>query len=342
MKRIIQPLVFLLAVGGLIWFGWLRPAGLDGDVEQPRPEVAVHVATVVQATLRTYVTAYGRVGPEPAGPHAAASAALAPSVPGVVMAVHCTEGQYVAKGELLFELDHRVADVTAEFAGQTLARQQRLIEVEGTSEQSLQDAELNLQAARVQQALLKVRSPLSGTVTRVNVNVGEAVDLTTVLADVVDLDRLVASASIPGAELAALAIGQPVEVRADGGTEAVTASLAFISPVVDAATGTAQIRAALPADANFRPGQLVTMHIVSAEHRDRLAVPVESVVQDAEGVAVLAVVRDGYAVQIPVTTGIRDGGLVEVEAGDLRAGMTIVTEGAYGLPGESRVRILGN
>ena len=84
------------------------------------------------------------------------------------------------------------------------------------------------------------------------------------------------------------------------------------------------------------------MHIVSAEHRDRLAVPVESVVQDAEGVAVLAVVRDGYAVQIPVTTGIRDGGLVEVEAGDLRAGMTIVTEGAYGLPGESRVRILGN
>jgi membrane fusion protein (multidrug efflux system) len=78
---------------------------------------------------------------------------------------------------------------------------------------------------------------------------------------------------------------------------------------------------------------------VVEERPARLAVPVESVVS-REGNAVIAVVEGDRAKQKPVKTGLRDGGLVEVEGEDLREGMGIVTQGVYGLPVESRIRVV--
>ena len=55
----------------------------------------------------------------------------------------------------------------------------------------------------------------------------------------------------------------------------------------------------------------------------------------------IAVVQNDTAVQKPVKTGLRDGELVEVEAGGLQADMTVVTQGAYALPKETKVRVHG-
>jgi len=342
MKTLATLLVAAALVIGIVWYGWLKPAGQEEGEAQPPTEVAVHVAPIVRATVRAWVTAYGLVEPEPAGERPAAAARVAPAVPGVVVAVDCVEGERVAKGGVLFQLDSRAADLAVDFAGKTVERQKRLIQVDGTSERALQDAEQQLDSARVQQALLRVQSPLAGTVTRVNVKPGEAVDLTTVLAEVVDLDRLVVSASVPSAELGALQLGQAVEIRLDRATEPVTGRLTFISPEVDSQTGTARVRAALPAASALRPGQFVDIRIVTAEHENRLAVPVESVVQDEDGATVIAVVQNGTAVQKPVKKGLNDDGLVEVEADGLQEGMMVVTEGAYALPRETRVRVLEN
>jgi len=326
----------------------------EEEQEKPETAVPVHVAKITRATLRGYITAYGTVEAEPPGERPAASARVAAPVPGVVTAVKCAEGQHVEKGAVLFQLDSRAADVAAvkasnaiEFAGKNVERQKKLIQAEVTSQKLLQEAEQALAAARsdfaaaqTQQALLRVSAPLAGTVTRVHVDPGEAVDLTTVLAEVIDLDRLVASAEVPAAELAALKTGQPVDVRAGQSGEPVAGALVFISSQVDGKTGAALVRATLPARSGLRPGQFVTLRIVSAEHKDRLAVPVESVVKDAEGGTVIVVVQKDQAVQKPVKTGLRDGGLVEVEAEGLQADMTVVTEGAYALPKDTKVRVV--
>ena len=68
--------------------------------------------------------------------------------------------------------------------------------------------------------------------------------------------------------------------------------------------------------------------------------PVESVVTDVEGHSVIAVVEGDKAAQKPVKAGVRDGGLVEVEGEGLKEGDTVVTVGAYGLPKETKVRVL--
>jgi len=343
-----------VAVAGLVALVWLRSGRTSEEEAKVDTEVAVRVATVARATLRSWVTAYGVVEPAPPGERPAAGSRVSPPVAGVVAAVHCAEGQHVAKGALLFQLDSRAADAAAVkarealgFAQQTLDRQQAMMHGEATSEKALLEAEQavaaargDLAAAEAQQALLRVTAPLAGTVTRVGVRPGEAVDLATTLAEVADLDRLVATAAVPVAELAPLKAGQLVEVSSDAAAPVAT-TLALVGADVEPKSGTAAVRAALPPGTPLRPGQFVTLRIASAERAGCLAVPDESVVKDEEGRTVVSLVRGDRAVQTPVKAGVREGGLTEVEGEGIAEGAQVVTEGAYGLPKDTRIRVLG-
>jgi membrane fusion protein (multidrug efflux system) len=70
-----------------------------------------------------------------------------------------------------------------------------------------------------------------------------------------------------------------------------------------------------------------------------LAVPIDSVVSK-EGASVIAVVEGDNAKQIVIKPGLRDGNLVEVDGEGLQEGMTIVTQGVYGLPPETHIRVI--
>jgi membrane fusion protein, multidrug efflux system len=341
----------LCGLAGLAFYFGVRPASEEPEVET---EVAVRVAQITRATLHEYVTAYGVVEPAPPGATPGGSARINPAVPGIVTVVTCAEGQSVRRGTVLFQLDSRLADASADkarsavrVAEATLERQQKLIQAGGTSrkalleaEQALASARSDLSGAQTQQALLRVEAPIAGIVAHIGARLGEAVDMNTTLAELVDPDRLVVNATVPSAELAAVRVGQAAEVVADTSATPMPAVIEFVSPQIEARTGAAVVRAAPRAREGLRPGQLVALRIVTAEHKERLVVPVESVVKDREGATVIALVRDGRALHKAVETGMRDGDLIEIRAEGLTAGMSIVTEGAYGLPKETKVRVL--
>jgi len=246
------------------------------------------------------------------------------------------------------------------FAELNLDRQQRLVKVEGTSQKLLQDAEAQVAAAKAelgvanaelaaanaevaaaetQRALLTVAAPFTGTLTRVQVKPGEAVELNTVLAELVDLDRLVVSANVPGAELAAVKTGHKAEILS--GDMKAAGSVVFISPEMDTKTGTALVRVSVPAAAGLRPGQFVRLRIVTEERAGKLAVPREAVYTDHDGQSTLSIVEGDVAKQVTVKAGLRDGDLLEVEGGGVSEGTTVVTLGSYALPKETKVRIIG-
>ena len=257
-----------------------------------------------------------------------------------------------AWSSVLFRLDSRVVDVAVErakaaveFAEKTLTRQRKLLEVEGTSLKLVQETEQQLSAARAewastqaQRTLLTITAPLSGSVVRVNAKPGEAVDLTAVLVELIDLERLVVTAHIPSSELANLKTGQSVELHA-GPLALPVGTLASVGSQVDPKTDTAPVRVSIPVNTGLRPGQFVSLRIVSEERRDRLTVPIESVVRVDES-DVIAVVEGEKATRRTVTRGLRDGVMVEIEGEGLKEGMVIVTEGSYGLPKETKVRVL--
>jgi multidrug efflux pump subunit AcrA (membrane-fusion protein) len=105
------------------------------------------------------------------------------------------------------------------------------------------------------------------------------------------------------------------------------------------ANDTVLVRALLPADCGLRPGQFVSLRIVTAVHTNCLAAPAESVVTDENGGSVIALVKGDEAAQMPVQIGLRENGLVEISAPDLKAGDSVVTVGAYGLPEKTKITI---
>lgn len=335
----------------------LAGAGEDAAAES---DVAVGLGNIARKTLHAYLTAYGTVEPEPAlGGKPPASAGVAAPAAGLLVEAHCEEGQRVKRGQLLFSLDHRLVDAQVEkaktvvvLAEKNLQRKRSLIATDNVSQKLLDEAEQQLGAARqdlalaqAQRSLLLVEAPITGSVVRINVRPGEAVSGNAVLADLVDLDRLVVNAAVPGTELPQLRSGQAasLSVTADSASPAADSptqgSVSFIGLQVDPKTATVPVRIALPAGSGLRPGQFVQARIAIEEHAGRLAVPLESVVT-LEGHSAIFVVEGDRARHLPVRVGLREGGWTEVEGDGLQEGMAVVTTGAYGLPGDARVHPL--
>jgi len=337
----------VLAVA-VVLFAFLRSRDSAGERADALPDVAVHTGRVERATLHRYVTAYGYVDTAPAlGGRSPAKARLSPAVGGILAEIHCVEGMHVAKGAVLFRLDTRLAQVAAEkarreeeFAQLAFDRQQSLLRSNGTSQRAFQEAQQQLEtahsnraAAETALAYLVIRSPLAGTVTRLAATVGQYVDVNTVLAEVVDLERLVVAVDVPGREAAGVAVGAPVLA---GGDRAVPGQIVAVGRDMDPRTGTYRVLASLPAGAGFAPGEFMDVRIQVEERRDVLVVPVASLVSVADGTWIVAV-EGRQAVRRPVHAGLREGGRVEVSGPGVREGLTIVTDEAYSLPDTSRV-----
>jgi membrane fusion protein (multidrug efflux system) len=356
-------LIILLAVALGIYY--LFQAKQDESQDEPQSEVAtevsVHVGKISRSTLYGHVLAYGRVAPavgSSEGPPA--HVPVTAPVAGIVSEVKCVEGQEVNKGDLLFRLDSRLAEVAVkkaqqavEFEERNLTRQKELLDVNGTSEKLLQEAQHNFESARDELAkantelfLLQVTAPISGTIVRVSVRPAESVDMSATLAELIDTGRLIVEFRVPSTEASLLKPRQKVEIETgvvtqDPNSDTVsTGEITFIDSLVDPQSDTVLIRASTPPGAGLKSGQFVKARIVYVEKKDCMVVPEESLVTNPEGQTVVAVVENGKAFQRVVHTGLRQNGLVEIWGEGIHEGMQIVTTGAYGLLPETNVRIV--
>jgi membrane fusion protein (multidrug efflux system) len=331
MSRKLIITVIVVAAAGLGIYAFIKSRGPDTATgEETTPSVVpVQVGALTNVTLHRYVEGYGTVEPAPAtAEQPAAGATLAAPVAGVVAKVNVIAGQQVKKGDVLAELNSGA--VTVDYAEQAAARQEKLYAQQNTSLKNLQDAEAQL-------ASLRIVAPLAGTVTRLNVKPGESVDVNTVVAEVIDLNRLAVSAAIPAGEANDLKIGEDVQMLTD---PPATATLAFVSPAVDANSGTVLTRATLAAGSGLRPGQFVQLRVVTAVHTNCLAAPSESIVTDESSHSVIALVKGDEATQTPVQTDLREDGWVEIAGTGLKEGDSVVTIGSYGLPEKTKIQVV--
>jgi len=362
-RMILIVLVIVLIIAVVVWRGLIRESSAAG--EEIEAEVTVEVAAIARTTLHGAVVAYGVVEAQPAGENtAAAGSSIASPLAGVLEQVYCREGQLVRKGDALFKLDSRLADLAVEKARQSLAfaeisfaRQKKLLAVEGTAQKDFEAAEWQLQAARnelanaqMQQKMLQIITPIDGMVTQIFVRPGESVETAGVLADVVNLERLVVTASVPAAEAAILKTGQAVEWadgrsavdRKDVRTTVAAGKLIYVGAAVDPKSDTVTVRALFPRSVKLQPGRFLALRIICAEHAGCLAVPQAALVNDDQGNPAIMLVEGNHARQQTVKAGLRDAGLVEVEADGLWEGQQVITAGAYGLPDKTKIVIAGS
>jgi membrane fusion protein (multidrug efflux system) len=184
-------------------------------------------------------------------------------------------------------------------------------------------------------------SPIAGVVARINVQPGQTVDANTIVAEVIDPARLVATVNVPGSEATSLKAGQVAELMAERSPNvAGQGRVLYVSPQVDARTATVLVRVSVPPDAGLRAGQFVHARIITEERPGKLAVPREAIYTDHDGNSTLSTIEGDMAKQRTVKVGLRDGNLVEVEGEGIAEGTTVVTVGSYALPQETKIRIL--
>jgi multidrug efflux pump subunit AcrA (membrane-fusion protein) len=329
-----KPIALIVAGALIIGLGAhtiLEWRGTDSRAEATRAPsslISVQVGTLKRMTVHRYVTGFGLVEAAPAtARQPAAGAAIAAPVTGVITRVKVVAGQNVRRGQLLMDLNS--AAMTEAYAAQEAARQRNLYAAHNTSLKALQKAEAQL-------ALLRVTTPLSGTVVRLNVEPGTAVSASSVLAEVMNLHRLAVQTDIPQARASELAPGQPLKVL---GTPPITARLGYVGSTVNKSDDAVTAWAALPPSSGLRPGQYVRIRIVTATHRNSLVAPTASVVRGIGTQGFLWTVRGDQAIRMSVKTGLREGNWIEVSGKDLKPGTAVVTVGAFGLPRRTRIRI---
>lgn len=290
--------------------------------------VSVQVGALTNITLHRYVSGYGTIEAAPAAANQpAAGGTLAAPSAGIVAKVNVIAGQRVKKGDMLMELNSTTA--TFEYARAELGRQKKLFAQQNTSLKNVEDAAAQL-------ASLEVIAPVSGTVTRVNVQPGQSVDTTTTVAEIIDLNRLALSMKIPSAKAGQLQVGQETQIASD---RPVIASLSFVGSTVDPADGTVPAWALLPPDSGLRPGQFVQFKLVTETRTNCLAAPSESVVTDESGESAVWLVNDDQAAKTNVTVGLQEDDWVEIKSSGLKAGDAVVTVGAYGLPDQTQIKV---
>ncbi len=270
------------------------------------------------------------------------------------------EGDDVRKGTVLLELEDdqqrtqlsRVQSQLAK-ARREYERQERLYGQQLISEQvfneatyELEQLELSLADAQRELSYTQVRAPITGTVTRRLVNVGDQVTVNQHLFDLVDFDSIVARIYVPEKVLPRLEVGQQANLFADAfGDDRREGAVERIAPVVDSRTGTVKVTVAIPRSQELLPGMYVSVELVTAVREDAVLLPKKALVYDDDQIYVFRLVEGEddveWAVErLQITAALEDRQNIE-PAGVVEAGDRIVVAGQAGLKNQAPVRIVG-
>lgn len=184
-----------------------------------------------------------------------------------------------------------------------------------------QIADVDLSISRTE-----IRAPVAGVVSERNARIGAIASAGggTAMFTLIRDGALELHADVVESDLLRLAPGQPASLRIAGLAAPLAGEVRLVEPSVDAATRLGRVRIALDDPAAVRDGMFGEAEIIIAE-RAAPAVPVTAI--DAEGNVLR--VDEGVVHRVPVTSGIRDGGLVEIREGLGTGDLLVARAGAF-------------
>ena len=185
---------------------------------------------------------------------------------------------------------------------------------------------------RTREALTVVRSPFSGLVIERNVRFGDVTGGTTPLFRIARDGVVELAADVSEDALGKVHTGDRALVTLADGTE-VNGVVRLISPAIDVATKLGKVRITLPVRPDVRSGGFAKASFLGFTH-SASAVPETAVRYDAEGASVMVVDGQDRVQRIPVTTGQRGGGFVELISGPPIGSRVVEKAGAMLVPGD--------
>jgi membrane fusion protein (multidrug efflux system) len=342
-KTVIFSLIF-------VFIGWNSAIAADSSKKKEaaqvaQPAIVVNVTKVTSGTIPKKIEALG-------GLTAVEKVTISAETAGRVETINFKDGQQVAKGMPIVQLDNQQAEadyqsaVTAyHLASQKYERSKSLVD-EAISKQDLAvlKAGVATRQATVQSKLAdlnekQVVAPFSGTLGSFAVQAGDYVNAGDALVTLVNSALLRADYNIAEDVLPELKIGQLVSVTTSAYPNKIFyGTVTFISPTVSQDSRMVAVQAQINnKDGSLAPGMFVHISQQTGEIKDAILVPSAAVSADIKGYFVFQV-EGNKAVKAYVTTGMHTGGNIQITKG-LKVGDTIVVAGQQKLEDGSIVTI---
>ncbi|MEA3506319.1 MAG: efflux RND transporter periplasmic adaptor subunit, partial [Elusimicrobiota bacterium] len=190
---------------------------------------------------------------------------------------------------------------------------------------------------------LRVRAPVSGTVTRLYHSSGDTVSRQTPLAVIAKLDEVKVAFHIPEKDLQFVSRGNPVMLTVSSRPgKTFSGSVERISLSLDKATRSAYAEALFKnSSRSLMPGMFAEIEVISRKINDALLVPENTILRDPlkNYFFVFTVDKENKSVKQAVETGQRQDGLIRILSG-LKADDRVVFEGQDFLKEGESVRII--
>ncbi len=273
---------------------------------------------------------------------------------GVILTIRVEEGQSVARGALLAQLENDRQRLSLAQASANLRKVQndlkrqtelfnRKLIGSGVFEQlkfDLETQKASYDIAALELSYTEIRAPISGTVSQRMVKLGNQINVGQALFRIDDFDPLEARVAVPERDMRVIKAGQAVQMLVDAMPGQVfIGSVARVSPVVDPKTGTFDVIAQFnDASQTLRSGMFGRVNIVTAVHDNAMIVPRVALLTE-DGAAAVYVVVDSKVVRKAVTVGFTGDGRSEILTG-LTVGDQVVTLGQNAVREGSLVQVI--
>ena len=209
------------------------------------------------------------------------------------------------------------------------------------AENQVKQAELNLQQAKLKLAQCCLTAPFDGTITYLELRVGQVVGPSTRAATLAGTGGLEIAADVAEADVARLKMGQEAEIVLDAMPERT-----FRGRVVDVARAGTNVQGVVnfpvtisldQADPAIKPGMTANVSIIVDQRDNVLLVPSRAIqVQGRQ--YLVRVLHEGQIIEVPVQTGLSGDNGTEILGDALREGdllvlnSTMTSGSAAGLP----------
>ncbi|MCL5271287.1 MAG: efflux RND transporter periplasmic adaptor subunit [bacterium] len=270
---------------------------------------------------------------------------LATRIPGTVEWVGPREGDRIAKGQRLLQLDvagaqaqaarartaHELAQIKLKRLGEL--RQNNIIapEMYDNAEADLKTCKAALDEAEVNLRYGTLLSPIDGVLERRYADPGEHVDAGKSVMRIVHIDKVKVMLNVPEKDVLHFQRGQAADLVFDNGQpHAFKGAIDWIAMAADPATRTYSMKILVDnPDHLLRPGMIVDARLVRRRIAQAVVVPFFTIIDREDGKAVYVVER-GVARERPIDYGIFQGGTVEITRG-LKAGDQLIVVGQRNL-----------
>lgn len=186
--------------------------------------------------------------------------------PGIIAKVLVKEGEKVKAGQLLIQQDTEAAEASLAQKKVDLKRLEWAASRGAATDLEVEHARLDVKIAQIIVDRMCLKSPIAGTIDKIEVEVGEAIDGLADVVRVVKTDLLWIDVPAPLAKGRTLKVGQIAEVKFPGSEKDILqAKIIYVSTVADAASSTLRVRIEVSNKLNRPAGEHVRITFLAPE-----------------------------------------------------------------------------